>query len=166
MLSHRHLYRLRLVSSTTLTTPEFHYTSFPNVNTVVPPFLSLHLQRYSQLPRNIIIMRLSDLLITSIQLAVALSAPSADERRTVNAADHAHGQLTKRNCWYGAPYGCSKGYCWKSCSQVGDWCWLASNDGNGGWLGCSNDNHCAPASTQGSACGKGNCHDCGCSCFL
>ncbi|KAJ7765824.1 hypothetical protein DFH07DRAFT_1014232 [Mycena maculata] len=41
-------------------------------------------------------------------------------------------------CYYGAPYGCSGGYCWEACGVAGDgqWCWMASKGGWGSWDTC------------------------------
>ncbi|KAL5697303.1 hypothetical protein ACHQM5_030855 [Ranunculus cassubicifolius] len=69
-------------------------------------------------------------------------------------------------CYYKAPYGCSDGYCWKSCGPggSGQWCWLAAGGGAGQWVKCSTYEQC---SLGGADCGR-NCkpgsHSCGCSC--
>ncbi|KAK0621107.1 hypothetical protein DIS24_g11445 [Lasiodiplodia hormozganensis] len=72
--------------------------------------------------------------------------------------------LEKRACWWGAEYGCTDGYCWKTCGAAGSgkWCWTASNsDGSGPWYTCSTYKNC----NMGMACGTGkNCNSCGCSC--
>ncbi|KAJ8095425.1 hypothetical protein PM082_023195 [Marasmius tenuissimus] len=68
-----------------------------------------------------------------------------------------------QTCYYDAPYGCTDGYCWKSCgvSGSGEWCWTAGGDGSGPWLTCSSFGDC----NANAACGKGNnCGSCGCSC--
>ncbi|KAK4169893.1 hypothetical protein QBC43DRAFT_329466 [Cladorrhinum sp. PSN259] len=74
------------------------------------------------------------------------------------------GGIAKRDCYYGAPFGCSKGYCWKQCgpSGSGQWCWTATNGGYGDWSSCSNNQQCSEA----QACGIGgsDCKACGCSC--
>ncbi|EWG54186.1 hypothetical protein FVEG_12459 [Fusarium verticillioides 7600] len=45
------------------------------------------------------------------------------------------GLFEERACYDKAPYGCSRGYCWKQCgaSRSGKWCWTAS--AMGGVLG-------------------------------
>ncbi|KAF9262624.1 hypothetical protein L218DRAFT_394915 [Marasmius fiardii PR-910] len=75
--------------------------------------------------------------------------------------------LGKRDCWYGASYGCSGDagkpkYCWKTCGANGEWCWTAQGGGWGPWIGCNTAEDC----NQGMACGLGNgdCTACGCSC--
>lgn len=65
-------------------------------------------------------------------------------------------------CWYGDPYGCSKGYCYKVCGDNGRWCWTAWNGGWGDWRTCSAKDDCKD--TQGAECGEGGCKACGCSC--
>ncbi|PIA59322.1 hypothetical protein AQUCO_00400313v1 [Aquilegia coerulea] len=70
-------------------------------------------------------------------------------------------------CHYNAPYGCSDGYCWKSCGPrgSGQWCWLAANNGVGAWIKCTTFHQCNLNLNFG--CGK-NCKQgskaCGCSC--
>lgn len=116
-------------------------------------------------------MKVSSILITITQLAIAVSghvgSPSADdERGTIDATKLASSsKLMERDCWYGAPYGCSNdGYCYRSCGSNGEWCWLAASNGNGAWLTCGNADQCAPGNTGDAACGKGDCDACGCSC--
>lgn len=118
-------------------------------------------------------MKLTYLLFTATQIAVALSAspagrPSPDDGRgTVNATDLAEGgnPLEARACWNGADYGCNRdGYCWRKCGSAGEWCWLAADSGSGPWLKCVDDKQCSPGNTRGSGCGKGDCDACGCSC--
>ena len=125
---------------------------------------------YSFLPRTIT-MKLSALLLIANQAIIALSAhlarPSADdERGTINATDLAPVDLVERACYFGSKYeGCDGGYCWRTCGPSGQWCWLASQNGNGPWLTCSTDSQCASGiTTRGSDCGKGGCDACGCSC--
>lgn len=72
--------------------------------------------------------------------------------------------LSKRACWFGNNYGCSKNYCYKRCGGNGQWCWLAAGGGKGPWLKCSVDSQCSPGNTRGSGCGVGDCKACGCSC--
>ncbi|KAK1993560.1 hypothetical protein LX36DRAFT_615676 [Colletotrichum falcatum] len=75
--------------------------------------------------------------------------------------------LTERSCYYNAPYGCSGGYCWKTCGDPGDgkWCWTATNGGLGSWNQCSTYVDCSTNSIT-AGCGKGCLKPgvCGCSC--
>lgn len=64
-------------------------------------------------------------------------------------------------CEKGAPYGCSKGYCWKTCGKNGEWCWTAYKGGLGSWIKCNSWKDCG---TTTYACGRGGCPSCGCSC--
>ncbi|KAJ8095578.1 hypothetical protein PM082_023108 [Marasmius tenuissimus] len=43
-----------------------------------------------------------------------------------------------QRCEYDAPYGCSGGYCWRTCgaSGSGNWCWTAGGDGTFGTSMC------------------------------
>ncbi|KAF5569347.1 hypothetical protein FPHYL_2162 [Fusarium phyllophilum] len=73
----------------------------------------------------------------------------------------------KRRCYYGAPYGCSDKYCWKSCGAKGSgkWCWTATAGGVGPWARCKSWEGCGTNGLQ-YGCGK-NCvlpGVCGCSC--
>lgn len=71
--------------------------------------------------------------------------------------------LKPRACHYGAPSGCSGGYCWKSCGLLpasGEWCWTAALVGLGDWITCKTDADCNTL----QACGIGLCSSCGCSC--
>ncbi|KAF3902850.1 hypothetical protein AA313_de0207259 [Arthrobotrys entomopaga] len=98
-------------------------------------------------------------------------APMTSEfmKRSQNSevtADTVIAHLSGRSkCYFGAPYGCTKGYCWKSCGKNGEWCWTASQGGLGQWKACSSFNDC---STSGDfACGAGctgKSKACGCSC--
>lgn len=63
-------------------------------------------------------------------------------------------------CYNAAPYGCSKGYCWKSCGSNGEWCWTATKGGLGSWITCSTYQDCG---TTTYACGIGGVSG-GCSC--
>ncbi|KAJ5127899.1 hypothetical protein N7448_008678 [Penicillium atrosanguineum] len=63
-------------------------------------------------------------------------------------------------CYTAAPYGCSKGYCWKSCGSNGEWCWTANKAGLGSWITCSKYQDCG---TTTYACGIGGASG-GCSC--
>ncbi|KAL8810444.1 MAG: hypothetical protein Q9200_002571 [Gallowayella weberi] len=99
-------------------------------------------------------MKLSTLLLTITQATIALSSapagrptPNDNERDTLKTTDPTTDKLVARDCWFGASYGCSKGYCWKSCGTRGQWCWLATNNGAGPWFKCSNDQMCAPGIT-------------------
>ncbi|EPS45141.1 hypothetical protein H072_924 [Dactylellina haptotyla CBS 200.50] len=68
-------------------------------------------------------------------------------------------------CYYGAPYGCTDSYCWKSCGANGEWCWTASSGGLGQWKACSSFRDCSDS--PGFACGagcSGKSKACGCSC--
>jgi len=72
--------------------------------------------------------------------------------------------LTKRECWYGKPFGCSKGYCYKTCGDAGSWCWMADTQTKQ-WVGCGDDDRCRKEFLRGRAdCNLGPCKDCGCSC--
>ncbi|RBR25332.1 uncharacterized protein FIESC28_01769 [Fusarium coffeatum] len=73
----------------------------------------------------------------------------------------------ERACYYKAPYGCSRGYCWKSCgkSRSGQWCWTASAGGGGPWNKCDKFEDCGTNRIT-QACGN-SCwvsRACGCSC--
>ncbi|PWY76124.1 hypothetical protein BO94DRAFT_538503 [Aspergillus sclerotioniger CBS 115572] len=68
--------------------------------------------------------------------------------------------LGERSCYSAAPYGCSKGYCWKACGENGEWCWTARKAGVGAWYTCSTYKDCG---TTTYACGVG-CPSCGCGC--
>ncbi|KAI0160970.1 hypothetical protein GGR52DRAFT_154080 [Hypoxylon sp. FL1284] len=70
--------------------------------------------------------------------------------------------LEKRDCWYGKPFGCTEGYCWKSCGD-GPWCYTAHNDGFGDWYTCKSDKDCLESYPCGQKAG-GDCASCGCSC--
>ncbi|KAL8815161.1 MAG: hypothetical protein Q9223_005680 [Gallowayella weberi] len=109
-------------------------------------------------------MKLTTILLTltSLSLTTAQSGrPSPDDGRgTIPATSLANSGNTSKlveRCWYGSPYGCSNGFCYRSCGSAGEWCWLAANNGNGAWLTCGSDNQCAPGSVGGAACGKGDC---------
>ncbi|PHH93313.1 hypothetical protein CDD83_7098 [Cordyceps sp. RAO-2017] len=91
--------------------------------------------------------------------------PGADPNKVRQCAEHPLGptpNLHRRDCWYGNPSGCSKGYCWRTCGAggSGQWCWSANNGGTGSWIGCKKDSDCNPS----MSCGIGNCKTCGCSC--
>ncbi|KAH7119543.1 hypothetical protein B0J11DRAFT_439430, partial [Dendryphion nanum] len=63
-----------------------------------------------------------------------------------------------RGCkWYGK-YGCTRNWCWMSCSYAGDWCWTAVNNGNGHWAACSTAEQCNFERITTIKCGGG----CGC----
>ncbi|RAK79651.1 uncharacterized protein BO72DRAFT_373150 [Aspergillus fijiensis CBS 313.89] len=64
-------------------------------------------------------------------------------------------------CYRDAPYGCSKGYCWKVCGSNGEWCWTAKGGGAGAWYTCSRYQNCGTGTMY--ACGR-NCPSCGCGC--
>ncbi|KAF2870692.1 hypothetical protein BDV95DRAFT_522413 [Massariosphaeria phaeospora] len=72
--------------------------------------------------------------------------------------------LDKRSC-ADKQFGCTKGYCWKECTDGGNWCWLAKNQGVGDWTSCAADADCHSAVVPDSNCGigDGNCGSCGCS---
>ncbi|EJD47258.1 hypothetical protein AURDEDRAFT_62495, partial [Auricularia subglabra TFB-10046 SS5] len=74
------------------------------------------------------------------------------------------GALSKRACWYGDSYGCTDGYCYKSCNTKGSgqWCWQAWDKGWGQWRTCAGKGDCKP--NKSSDCGQGGCDACGCSC--
>lgn len=94
-------------------------------------------------------------------------APS-DKSTTREIADAAAaGLLAARDddsCYYKAPYGCSGGYCWKTCSKAskGEWCWTAKLGGYGAWYECKTWADCG---TTTYSCGEGYlCPSCGCGC--
>ncbi|KAF6831570.1 hypothetical protein CMUS01_07306 [Colletotrichum musicola] len=73
--------------------------------------------------------------------------------------------LERRDCWYGNPFGCSDGYCWKTCLGDGRWCWTAWDNGFGNWQTCAADGECDPKEHPNANCGEGDgCDSCGCSC--
>ncbi|KAK5989540.1 hypothetical protein PT974_11067 [Cladobotryum mycophilum] len=63
------------------------------------------------------------------------------------------------SCYRDAPYGCTRGYCWKVCGNNGEWCWTARAGGIGKWFTCNSWKDCDAK----QACGKG-CPSCGCGC--
>ena len=69
--------------------------------------------------------------------------------------------LEKKACYNDAPYGCTRGYCWKTCGPKGEWCWTAAKGGIGSWFKCSTWKDCGD---NGWACGRGCPVSCGCSC--
>jgi hypothetical protein len=89
-------------------------------------------------------------------------APS-DEKKKKNSTDIEAGGLEERAadaCYTAAPYGCSRGYCWKTCGDNGKWCWTAYKAGLGSWIKCSTYNDCG---TTTYACGIGGVSGgCGC----
>lgn len=121
-------------------------------------------------------MKPSTVLFIATQITLALSLkiggpgvgePPKDGRGTIPATELSKGhQLFARDCWFGAPYGCSqdKKRCWRTCGPAGEWCWLAADNGSGSWLSCVDDSQCTPEATPGSSCGTGDCEECGCSC--
>ncbi|KAL5092916.1 hypothetical protein Trisim1_000648 [Trichoderma cf. simile WF8] len=68
----------------------------------------------------------------------------------------------KRACYYAAPYGCTRGYCWKACDDDGKWCWTASQGGYGNWATCKTFEDCG-LDDDDFGCGK-RCQRCGCGC--
>lgn len=75
------------------------------------------------------------------------------------------GPNAAQKCWYGAPYGCSKGYCFRTCSSPvkGSWCWITREGGGAEeWKTCSRDEDCK----SGGVCSPkvSGCKSCGCSC--
>ncbi|RAH49952.1 uncharacterized protein BO95DRAFT_505203 [Aspergillus brunneoviolaceus CBS 621.78] len=64
-------------------------------------------------------------------------------------------------CYRDAPYGCSKGYCWKVCGSNGEWCWTAKGGGAGAWYTCNRYQNCGTGTMY--VCGR-NCPSCGCGC--
>ncbi|RBQ76052.1 hypothetical protein FVER14953_12459 [Fusarium verticillioides] len=77
------------------------------------------------------------------------------------------GLFEERACYDKAPYGCSRGYCWKQCgaSRSGKWCWTASGMGGGPWRTCDKYENCGTNKFT-FGCGS-NCwvsRSCGCSC--
>ncbi|PTB41692.1 hypothetical protein M441DRAFT_192721 [Trichoderma asperellum CBS 433.97] len=81
-----------------------------------------------------------------------------------NATNSNVRHLNERSCYFEAPYGCSRGWCWKACDQgSGKWCWAAANSGYGSWKKCTTYADCG---TDNSAfgCGRLCGVQCGCSC--
>lgn len=120
-------------------------------------------------------MRLSIILFIATQMALVLSQKTAgpedsDRPDTTPATELAPGnELFKRECWYGANYGCSPregGFstCWMKCGTAGEWCWMATANGSGDWLLCGRDSDCNPANLNRVGCSRGTCKACGCSC--
>ncbi|KAM0271112.1 hypothetical protein ACHAQH_009199 [Verticillium albo-atrum] len=78
--------------------------------------------------------------------------------------------LGERACYTSAPYGCSGGYCWKSCGNKakGEWCWTAANGGLGAWKTCGRWQDCGEGSINFGSIIKPDtrvmpvraCHDC------
>ncbi|KAL1613955.1 hypothetical protein SLS54_010165 [Diplodia seriata] len=91
-------------------------------------------------------------------------APVVDESDGIaaDANNDTSPNLQARACWFGAArYGCTDGYCWKTCGSGGKWCWTAKKGGIGEWYTCGNYRDCK----EKWACGKGrDCDSCGCSC--
>src|SRR6201999_897865 len=90
-----------------------------------------------------------------------------DPNAVRQCTEHPQGNVTKHGdgdaCFFGGPYGCTRGYCWKQCHTPGrgQWCWTAFNNGFGAWRTCSTDQDCIPNTS--TDCGQG-CPSCGCSC--
>ncbi|EHK45974.1 hypothetical protein TRIATDRAFT_219909 [Trichoderma atroviride IMI 206040] len=71
--------------------------------------------------------------------------------------------LSEGACYFKAPYGCSRGWCWKACDEGGKWCWTAAESGYGPWRKCASYADCGTHDDTfgcGRWCGK----QCGCSC--
>ncbi|KAF8592717.1 hypothetical protein K439DRAFT_31845 [Ramaria rubella] len=84
--------------------------------------------------------------------------------RVTNGTSHATRDLETRKedaCETGAPYGCTRGFCWKVCGPKGEWCWTAGGGGLGAWNTCQTYRDCGDSFTW--TCGIG-CPSCGCSC--
>ncbi|KAI9371050.1 hypothetical protein BJX61DRAFT_512793 [Aspergillus egyptiacus] len=81
----------------------------------------------------------------------------------VEARSDGLGTQEERACYHKAPYGCSRGYCWKACGdkEKGEWCWTAENLGWGDWDTCSSWRDCG---VKTYSCGRGCPFSCGCSC--
>ncbi|KAJ6264950.1 hypothetical protein Dda_1103 [Drechslerella dactyloides] len=99
------------------------------------------------------------------EVAIKRSQDDAD-LTPVSVRSVLSGQSAQK-CDHSAPYGCSRGYCWKSCGAKGSgqWCWTAGGVGNGDWIKCKSYTECG---TTTYACGWGcigkNAGQCGCSC--
>lgn len=75
-------------------------------------------------------------------------------------------EIFARACYDKAPYGCDRGYCWKTCGSPGEWCWTAlGNDGRGDWRKCAAYTDCSGGDDHkcGQGCKQGS-KACGCSC--
>ncbi|POR32174.1 Uncharacterized protein TPAR_07615 [Tolypocladium paradoxum] len=94
------------------------------------------------------------------------SAPAAADNLPAETTPNDAGNsgltaLEGRACEKAAQFGCSKGYCWKTCGNNGEWCWTARNGGSGSWYTCNSWHECGTEDSY--ACGK-FCSSCGCSC--
>ncbi|KAJ6785752.1 hypothetical protein PWT90_04842 [Aphanocladium album] len=84
------------------------------------------------------------------------NAPAKRSARPLS--DLAASSVEKRCAPLPSETGCGDGgYCWKSCGAKGEWCWTASNFGNGPWARCKTDQQCG-SDNQGFGCGGA----CGC----
>ncbi|PLN76722.1 hypothetical protein BDW42DRAFT_196973 [Aspergillus taichungensis] len=68
-------------------------------------------------------------------------------------------------------YGCTDGYCWKSCDSHGQWCWTSEvTQGQhtaaewGDWKTCQTDDDCSDSFWCGRNKKGGLCPNCGCGC--
>ncbi|KAL7900570.1 hypothetical protein HDV63DRAFT_369092 [Trichoderma sp. SZMC 28014] len=99
----------------------------------------------------------------TLDLSEGASLPPALANNQSIANNSGAGHLNKRSCEFTAPYGCSRGWCWKTCDQGGKWCWTAEGGGYGPWRKCASYTDCGTDDATfgcGQACGK----QCGCSC--
>ena len=85
-------------------------------------------------------------LITALAFLVGATAAIATE-----PLEEVHAQSCAAR-----PWGCENGYCWKQCGDPGEWCWLAFDGGNGGWVTCANDGACNANNLPGTGC-RGGC---------
>jgi hypothetical protein len=67
----------------------------------------------------------------------------------------------KQACYYDAPYGCTRGNCWKACGDKGQWCWTATKLGMGSWDKCKTWKDCG---THTFSCSRGLGPSSGCGC--
>ncbi|KAM0344819.1 hypothetical protein ACHAPU_007201 [Fusarium lateritium] len=97
-------------------------------------------------------------------LAPMEEAEGADSETT--AAPSAN-VFEKKSCYYKSPYGCSRGWCWRSCGpkRGGQWCWVATQLGAGPWKTCNSWEDCSGSIVK-AQCAKGCVisRSCGCGC--
>jgi hypothetical protein len=135
-----------------------------------------------QTPRNTAKMKLISIAIAFFALhdLTATALPTNEPREPLEVSDMSYPDnplQARRACWNGAHSGWSseRKRCWKRCGspaeyQKGHWCWLAQDQGRGGWTFCEGDaGFCTglcqlQAGQKSVGCGVGNCAECGCSC--
>lgn len=76
----------------------------------------------------------------TLDLSEGASLPPAHTNKqnlANNGANSDVRHLNERSCYFKAPYGCSRGWCWKACDEGGKWCWTAAKGGYGPWRKCA-----------------------------